>query len=181
MWTVAQLGADLKAGRTSSRELVEQALARIGEQSGEGARAFLKVYADAARAEAAHADRLRKAGVRRSAVDGLPVSLKDLDVTNHHSIRLRIGVKENAKNPGGVNIFGCGFGNRASCAYARRKRPSAPDRSSMSESPCKTSSCRSNFTAGSAPPPEPAPAARSMIRLIECAIDLIGVSELLIS
>jgi len=78
MWTVAQLGADLDAGRTSSRELVEQALARIGEQSGEGARAFLKVYAEAARADAAHADRLRKAGVRRSAVDGLPVSLKDL-------------------------------------------------------------------------------------------------------
>ncbi len=78
MWTVAQLGPDLDAGRTSSRELVEQALARIAEQSGEGARAFLKVYADAARADAAHADRLRKAGVRRSAVDGLPVSLKDL-------------------------------------------------------------------------------------------------------
>src|SRR3954463_2119172 len=78
MWTVAQLGADLDAGRTSSRELVEQALARIADQSGEGARAFLKVYADAARADAAHADRLRKAGVRRSAVDGLPVSLKDL-------------------------------------------------------------------------------------------------------
>jgi len=78
MWTVAQLGTDLDAGRTSSRELVEQALARIGEQSGEGARAFLKVYADAARADAAQADRLRKAGVRRSAVDGLPVSLKDL-------------------------------------------------------------------------------------------------------
>ncbi|MFL6563675.1 MAG: amidase [Burkholderiales bacterium] len=78
MWTVAQLGADLDAGRTSSRELVEQALARIADQSGEGGRAFLKVYADAARADAAHADRLRKAGVRRSAVDGLPVSLKDL-------------------------------------------------------------------------------------------------------
>jgi aspartyl-tRNA(Asn)/glutamyl-tRNA(Gln) amidotransferase subunit A len=31
-----------------------------------------------ARADAAHADRLRQAGVRRSAVDGLPVSLKDL-------------------------------------------------------------------------------------------------------
>jgi predicted transcriptional regulator len=47
-------------------------------------------------------------------VDGVkisPVSLKDLDVANHHSIRLRIGVKENAKHPGGVNIFGRGFGN----------------------------------------------------------------------
>jgi len=47
-------------------------------------------------------------------VDGVkisPVSLKDLDVPNHHSIRLRIGVKDNAKHPGGVNIFGRGFGN----------------------------------------------------------------------
>jgi len=78
MWTVAQLAADLAAGRTSSRELVEQALARVAEPGGEGSRAFLKVHAESARAEADAADRLRKAGVRRSAVDGLPVSLKDL-------------------------------------------------------------------------------------------------------
>ena len=78
MWTVAQLGADLAAGRTSSRELVEQALARIGEKNGEGARAFVQVNAEGARAEADFADRLRKGGVRRSAVDGLPVALKDL-------------------------------------------------------------------------------------------------------
>jgi aspartyl-tRNA(Asn)/glutamyl-tRNA(Gln) amidotransferase subunit A len=77
-WTVAQLGADLENGRTTSRELVEQALARIAEPAGEGKRAFIKVYAESARAEADHADRLRKAGVRRSALDGLPVSLKDL-------------------------------------------------------------------------------------------------------
>ena len=78
MWTVAQLSADLDKGRTTSRELIEQALARIAEKSGEGARAFLKVYEESARAEADHADRLRKQGVRRSPVDGLPVSLKDL-------------------------------------------------------------------------------------------------------
>ena len=78
MWTVAQLAADLAAGRTSSRELTEQALASIDDRSGEGRRAFLKVYTDAARAEADHADRLRKAGVRRSGIDGLPISLKDL-------------------------------------------------------------------------------------------------------
>ena len=78
MWTVAQLAADLDKGRTSSRELVEQALARIADPAGEGARAFIKVYAESARAEADHADRLRKSGVRRSPVDGLPVSLKDL-------------------------------------------------------------------------------------------------------
>ena len=78
MWTVAQLGADLAAGKTSSRELVEQALARIADKAGEGGRAFIKVYAESARAEAEHADRLRKSGVRRSPVEGLPVSLKDL-------------------------------------------------------------------------------------------------------
>jgi predicted transcriptional regulator len=49
-----------------------------------------------------------------SYVDGVrisPVSLVDLDLGNHHSIRLRIGVKDDAKHPGGINIFGRGFGN----------------------------------------------------------------------
>lgn len=47
-------------------------------------------------------------------VDGVkisPVSLKDLDIETHHSIRLRIGVKADAKHPGGINIFGRGYGN----------------------------------------------------------------------
>ena len=47
-------------------------------------------------------------------VDGVkisPVSLKDLDLDVHHSIRLRIGVKDDARHPGGINIFGRGFGN----------------------------------------------------------------------
>jgi aspartyl-tRNA(Asn)/glutamyl-tRNA(Gln) amidotransferase subunit A len=78
MWTVEALARDLDAGKTTSRELTEQALARIADPAGEGARAFMKVYADAARADADHADRLRKSGLRRSAVDGLPVSVKDL-------------------------------------------------------------------------------------------------------
>jgi aspartyl-tRNA(Asn)/glutamyl-tRNA(Gln) amidotransferase subunit A len=78
MWTVEALRADLAAGRTTSRALVETALARIAEPAGEGARAFIKVYAASARADADQADRLRKAGIVRSAVDGLPVSLKDL-------------------------------------------------------------------------------------------------------
>jgi len=47
-------------------------------------------------------------------VDGMKisaVSLSDLDVAGHHSIRLRIAVKADAKHPGGINIFGRGFGN----------------------------------------------------------------------
>jgi len=78
MWTVAQLSADLASGKASSRSLVEQALERIGRPDGEGQRAFIQVDADRARADADHADRLRQAGIRRSAVDGLPVSIKDL-------------------------------------------------------------------------------------------------------
>ena len=47
-------------------------------------------------------------------VDGVRVSrvtLKQLDLDAHHSIRLKIGIDERAKRPGGVNIFGRGFGN----------------------------------------------------------------------
>ncbi|MEK6245725.1 MAG: amidase [Pseudomonadota bacterium] len=78
MWSVEALSGDLAAGRTTSRALVETALARIAEPAGEGARAFIKVYAESARADADQADRLRKAGIVRSTVDGLPVSVKDL-------------------------------------------------------------------------------------------------------
>jgi len=78
MPTVASLAADLAAGRTTSRALVEQALDHIADPAGEGGRAFLKVYAATARAEAELADRLRAAGIVRSPVDGLPISVKDL-------------------------------------------------------------------------------------------------------
>src|ERR671915_2140490 len=97
MWTVAQLAADLAAGRTSSRRLTEQALERIADPAGEGARAFVKVYAESALAEADCSDRLRKGGVRRSPVDGLPVSLKDLfDVAGDVT---RAGSRIFEKNP----------------------------------------------------------------------------------
>jgi aspartyl-tRNA(Asn)/glutamyl-tRNA(Gln) amidotransferase subunit A len=101
MWTVSQLAADLDAGRTSSRKLTEEALARIADPAGEGKRAFIKVYAESALAAADYADRLRKSGVRRSLVDGLPVSVKDLydvagDVTRAGSKVLEIHAKVDA-------------------------------------------------------------------------------------
>ena len=49
-----------------------------------------------------------------SFVDGLrisDISLADLKLEEHHSIRLRIGVRDDAAHPGGINIFGRGFGN----------------------------------------------------------------------
>jgi aspartyl-tRNA(Asn)/glutamyl-tRNA(Gln) amidotransferase subunit A len=78
MWTIAKLSADLAAGRTTSRKLVDEALARIADPAGEGARAFMKVYADTARAEADLSDTLRAAGTLRSVVEGVPISVKDL-------------------------------------------------------------------------------------------------------
>ena len=51
---------------------------------------------------------------RGSFVDKAQVSKVDigkLELGKHHSIRLRIGIDEGAKQPGGVNIFGKGFGN----------------------------------------------------------------------
>lgn len=49
-----------------------------------------------------------------SFVDGVRVSGVDLDalrLADHHSVRVKIGVKEDAAHPGGMNIFGKGFGN----------------------------------------------------------------------
>lgn len=47
-------------------------------------------------------------------IDGMRVSdvrLQDLELDGHHSIRLRVGIDDDAVHPGGVNIFGKGFGN----------------------------------------------------------------------
>lgn len=49
-----------------------------------------------------------------SYVDGVRVSdvtLTDLEIDRHRSVRMRIGVHEEAEHPGGINIFGRGFGN----------------------------------------------------------------------
>jgi predicted transcriptional regulator len=39
------------------------------------------------------------------------VTLRDLLLDQHHSIRLKIGIDDRSARPGGVNIFGRGFGN----------------------------------------------------------------------
>src|SRR6476660_2581027 len=62
----------------SSRDRVEQALARIADPAGEGKRACLTIYADAARASADAADARSKAGRPLGPLDGAIVSIKDL-------------------------------------------------------------------------------------------------------
>src|SRR5690348_10155204 len=76
--TVLQLAAALDSGRTTSRALVDEALARIADPAGEGRRSFIKVYAEPARQAADAQDALRRAGYKASPLAGLPVSIKDL-------------------------------------------------------------------------------------------------------
>lgn len=78
MTPIAALAAELAAGRTSSRALVEEALARTDDPAGEGVRVMLTVHRDAALAAAGASDALRAAGHVPSPLAGLPVSIKDL-------------------------------------------------------------------------------------------------------
>jgi aspartyl-tRNA(Asn)/glutamyl-tRNA(Gln) amidotransferase subunit A len=76
--TLAALAEDLDSGRSSARKLVDQCLARIADTSGEGARTFIHVDAEAAIEAAEAMDRLRKVKAAPSAYAGIPVSIKDL-------------------------------------------------------------------------------------------------------
>ena len=58
----------------SARERLEAALGRIADPAGEGARACLTVYADAARSAADAADARTRAGITLGPLDGAIVS-----------------------------------------------------------------------------------------------------------
>ncbi|GAB2889349.1 amidase [Paralcaligenes ginsengisoli] len=92
--TLLALQNTLAEGKTSSVELTEAALARIADPQGEGNRAFTKTYRAQALASAQASDVLRAAGLTRSPVDGLPISVKDLfdvagDITQAGSVVLK--------------------------------------------------------------------------------------------
>src|ERR1700726_4948908 len=76
--TLASLADDLASGRTSARKLVDDCLARIGDASGEGVRAFIHVDAEAAIEAAEAMDRLREVRAAPAPYAGIPVSIKDL-------------------------------------------------------------------------------------------------------
>src|SRR3981189_3108986 len=76
--TLAALADDLAGGRTSARKLVDECLARIAHPSGEGARAFVHVDAEAAIEAAEGMDRLREVKAAPSPFAGIPISIKDL-------------------------------------------------------------------------------------------------------
>ena len=81
MSTVLKLGAELAAGRTTSRALVEQCLTKIAEPSGEGSRVFMKVYEEMALAEADASDKLRANGIVRSPMRASHIGERPFDVS----------------------------------------------------------------------------------------------------
>lgn len=76
--TLEQLGAALAAGRTRALALTEAALARAQDAAGEGARVFTHISRERALAAARASDTVRAAGIVRSPLEGIPVSVKDL-------------------------------------------------------------------------------------------------------
>ena len=62
----------------SAQDRLEEALARIADPNGEGSRACLTVYAQAARAAADAADARARIGTNLGPLDGAIVTIKDL-------------------------------------------------------------------------------------------------------
>lgn len=114
MQTLTDLAAALDSGRTTSRALVEQCLDRILDPAGEGARVFIAVQADAARAQADATDALRKHGRAAGPFAGIPVSLKDLfdvagQVTTAGSVVLDGAAPAAAHAPVVARMLAAGF------------------------------------------------------------------------
>jgi aspartyl-tRNA(Asn)/glutamyl-tRNA(Gln) amidotransferase subunit A len=78
MPTLKELSQRLARGDLSARSLVDQSLARIMDPQGEGARAFISVSSESARARADEVDRRRAAGQALPEFAGIPLAIKDL-------------------------------------------------------------------------------------------------------
>ena len=78
MPTLAELSRHLAERKLTSRDLVERALALVADPAGEGARAFVAVDAEGARAAADFIDQQRKRGRQVSPLAGIPFSSKDI-------------------------------------------------------------------------------------------------------
>jgi aspartyl-tRNA(Asn)/glutamyl-tRNA(Gln) amidotransferase subunit A len=75
---IERLATAFAQGNAHSRDLVDGCLARIAIPDGEGARAFIHVDADRARAAAGWADQMRDHGCVPSPLAGIPIAVKDL-------------------------------------------------------------------------------------------------------
>src|SRR6204780_3116719 len=113
--TLAALADDLASGPSSARKLVDECLARIADASGEGARTFIHVDAEAAIEAAEAMDRLPEGKAAPSRYAGIPVSIKDLfdirgQVTRAGSRALEDSAPAEADAPVVARVRRAGFG-----------------------------------------------------------------------
>ena len=114
MRRIDELAQALAEGSTTSRSLIEESLARIGDPDGEGGRTFIKVYVEQARAMADAADRLRRQGRGAGRYAGIPVALKDLfdvagEATPAGSVVLADAAAAKVHAPVVVRMLAAGF------------------------------------------------------------------------
>lgn len=94
--TIADVSASLASKQTTSRKLVDAAIAAIDDPAGQGAKAFIRRNDARARAMANASDVMRGVGQVRSPLEGIAISVKDLfdlagevttagSVANNHS------------------------------------------------------------------------------------------------
>ncbi|MEM7652373.1 MAG: amidase [Pseudomonadota bacterium] len=87
---------ELLGNKVSARDLAEEALAAIGNESGEGERTFLKVYEESARVQADAIDATLKAGIQPGPLAGVTISIKDLFDVKGEVTRAAAKTRENA-------------------------------------------------------------------------------------
>jgi aspartyl-tRNA(Asn)/glutamyl-tRNA(Gln) amidotransferase subunit A len=93
--TLHELGTALRQGRATSEQLTEAALARAADPGGEGARVYIRRYGERALAAARASDLMRGAGLARSALEGISVSIKDLfDVAGETTLAGSVALKD---------------------------------------------------------------------------------------
>lgn len=96
-WTLPAAARALARGETTSRALVEASLERVADTAGEGARAFVQLAQNSARASADAIDRMRAVGAQPGPFAGIPIAVKDLfDVTGQQT---RAGSRVLAERP----------------------------------------------------------------------------------
>ncbi|WP_377298109.1 amidase [Rhizobium sp. SGZ-381] len=85
--TIRTAAAALDAGTTTASTLADEAMSRISDPAGEGARVFIRRNDQRARHLAAASERTRAAGFSRSPLEGVPISVKDLfDITGETTL-----------------------------------------------------------------------------------------------
>jgi aspartyl-tRNA(Asn)/glutamyl-tRNA(Gln) amidotransferase subunit A len=114
MKTIEELALDLELGRTTSAALVEEALEKIKDPAGEGARTFISVDEEGARQTAAFIDGLRRRNAQPSRHAGIPISVKDLfdvagQVTTAGSVVLKNEPPAQADAPAIARLRAKGF------------------------------------------------------------------------